>query len=209
LNRSGIEQTLRTWILEGATTLTLLLMDLDDFKAINDSRGHAAGDEVLVTFAGRVREVASHHSGNAARLGGDEFVVVVPYEDRDVAEEVCAVGLPNHHIDVSVGVAIGPPVEMRHLMWCADVAMYHSKHEAGSAFTVWVAGTELPAPKHAGDRRGRNRDYRPNLAGSVDTDRVKARTIQQREQEIARRERAVRQRERAQHSGKHWTKTVS
>jgi GGDEF domain-containing protein len=159
LNRAGMEEVLRTWIMEGATTITVLFLDLDHFKQVNDEKGHAAGDEVLVSFSVALKRTAYVHRGRAIRLGGDEFVVIIPGNDSEVAADTC---LAQGKIAISVGVAIGPPERMSELMHWADVAMYRSKDEEGSTFTMWTTECEeLPAPvSPAGDRRRRTRTTR-------------------------------------------------
>jgi len=64
--------------------LSLLLLDIDHFKAVNDSHGHAAGDEVLREFSRRVRK-AVRNIDLACRLGGEEFVVAMPDTDAALA----------------------------------------------------------------------------------------------------------------------------
>jgi diguanylate cyclase (GGDEF)-like protein len=61
---------------EGGARIGLCYLDLDGFKAVNDRYGHHAGDELLVTVAGRIGRVARDHGALAARIGGDEFVVL-------------------------------------------------------------------------------------------------------------------------------------
>ncbi|MDR5907172.1 putative bifunctional diguanylate cyclase/phosphodiesterase [Franzmannia qiaohouensis] len=122
--------------------LALLFLDLDRFKAINDSLGHDAGDELLKEVSQRlIRSVRK--SDRVARLGGDEFVVLLPeIEAADqinrVAEKIlAAVSAPfllagqEFHITVSIGVAQYPSdgEDEQTLMKHADVAMYHAKEE--------------------------------------------------------------------------------
>ncbi|MEW6583207.1 MAG: HDOD domain-containing protein [Actinomycetota bacterium] len=111
-----------------------LLLDLDNFKEINDSAGHAAGDLVLTEIAA----IVSRH-GRAGRLGGDEFCVWVE-GGRDDAEAaarqviaqtqafLAAAHLPSADLGVSVGVAVaGPGEDLELLLARADVALYAAK----------------------------------------------------------------------------------
>ena len=118
----------------------LLLMDLDAFKSINDSLGHTAGDQVLVTVGERIRS-AVRESDVVARLGGDEFAIVLPAASPDQAGIVghrilAALGQPvelpgrsvrcGASIGLSAGGAGKTPEDM---LMEADVAMYASKAE--------------------------------------------------------------------------------
>ncbi|MCB9526406.1 MAG: EAL domain-containing protein [Myxococcales bacterium] len=76
LNRHGFESMLAERLAGGPIPLEVLVFDLDGFKRINDSLGHAAGDAVLVQMADRLRRVVGP-SGHVARIGGDDFAVVV------------------------------------------------------------------------------------------------------------------------------------
>ncbi|MBT8474660.1 MAG: GGDEF domain-containing protein, partial [Alphaproteobacteria bacterium] len=71
-NRSVFKQKLSEFRRE-KRPITLYLIDLDDFKAINDVYGHSAGDAALVTVATRLTEIIQDRGGMVARLGGDEF----------------------------------------------------------------------------------------------------------------------------------------
>lgn len=122
------------------TELAVLFFDLDGFKAVNDNRGHAAGDELLCDVAGRLRRLI----GNAdvvARLGGDEFVAAVRnvgdhQEIIDMAERVREeIERPYHVADAecwisaSIGIAFYPrdSTTAGGLIRCADTAMYLAK----------------------------------------------------------------------------------
>ncbi len=122
------------------TKVAIFALDLDQFKRINDSLGHWAGDLVLLETANRLRD-AVRSSDTVARMGGDEFVVVM--EDmvsvRDI--ETCAANLVTRfapemtveghqlHITASVGVSVYPDVhgDARQMLKWADAAMYSAK----------------------------------------------------------------------------------
>jgi diguanylate cyclase len=116
-------------------------MDLDNFKEINDSLGHAAGDRALKTVADRIQDCL-RESDTAARMGGDEFVVLLPaIESPDdallVAEKIrhaiCQpIDLGGRHslnISASIGLAVYPEhgSDEDALFKNADAAMYHAK----------------------------------------------------------------------------------
>ncbi|MDR2307560.1 MAG: diguanylate cyclase [Paucimonas sp.] len=123
--------------------LALLFLDSDHFKQINDSLGHAVGDEVLVNVASRIRAQLREHD-LVARLGGDEFAVLLsPLHSREDAEGiaekiVASMKLPvqlegGSHIttSLSVGIAYYPDDgrDPASLLNAADAAMYQAKRE--------------------------------------------------------------------------------
>ena len=154
-NRSSLSETLQEAI-EGAASdsdpVTVMLLDIDDFKSINDTLGHELGDLVIQRVARRLRQAAGGGAGAGgretvlARIGGDEFAVLVHGADAEAEEvaerllaaldhplEVDSVAL---HICASIGIACFPnhgrsaPELMRH----ADVALYCAKgSDAGFA----------------------------------------------------------------------------
>ena len=146
MNRRRIEERVETELWEAQASdsaLALLFLDLDGFKAVNDSTGHAGGDELLQVTAQRLR---SHlrRSDLLARLGGDEFLVAVtgldPGSARETAEEIAgqlaaAVRLPVevHGQQVTVSTTIGISVfpedahEFGRLVHAADARMYALK----------------------------------------------------------------------------------
>jgi diguanylate cyclase (GGDEF)-like protein/PAS domain S-box-containing protein len=120
-------------------TTAVLLLDLDDFKTVNDSLGHAAGDELLAAMAERVRRTLRGRD-TAARIGGDEFGILVRTGERSeveaIAERVLAavrepIVLGEHHLTVaaSMGIAFaeGRQASADELLRSADVAMYMAK----------------------------------------------------------------------------------
>jgi diguanylate cyclase (GGDEF)-like protein/PAS domain S-box-containing protein len=126
----------------------VLVMDLDGFKEINDSLGHAAGDDLLVEV-GRRLEATLRTSDTVARLGGDEFGVLLPNASvpsdvvRAVERMQAAIENPitlqglSLSLEASIGVALYPDDgnDVETLLRCADGAMYYAKAEkSGWAF---------------------------------------------------------------------------
>ena len=123
------------------THLAVLFVDLDGFKAVNDTRGHAAGDELLIE-AGRRLQAGLRGGDSAARLGGDEFVILV--EDvagRDEARTIAGRVLAELPCDASIGVALtGPEVQdAEDVVRDADAAMYAVKRRGGRGFEIVLA----------------------------------------------------------------------
>jgi diguanylate cyclase (GGDEF)-like protein/PAS domain S-box-containing protein len=133
------------------TILSLLFIDLDDFKAVNDNLGHAAGDEALVRVADRLRG-AVRASDFVARLGGDEFTVLC----ENVTDRHEAGAVANRILDalnepfrvmgqevlltasIGIAVATGDSATAETLLHQADAAMYSAKSEVGPAAHFWT-----------------------------------------------------------------------
>jgi diguanylate cyclase (GGDEF)-like protein/PAS domain S-box-containing protein len=124
--------------------LSVVYVDLDDFKAVNDGLGHAAGDRLLQAVAERLATTV-RGSDTVARLGGDEFAILVL---GDHAEEVSArvldvlrapFDIAGHHVTVSasVGVASAAGTDPEELLRNADVAMYEAKGGGKGAVAVF------------------------------------------------------------------------
>jgi diguanylate cyclase (GGDEF)-like protein len=128
----------------------VLLLDLDDFKAVNDTLGHAAGDELLVMVSDRIRGCL-REGDVAARLGGDEFAILV--DDDRALERALAIArrlvkllgttFPVRGHEVVVGVSIGivmstgPEQTVDDLLSNADVAMYTAKEQGRRRYAVF------------------------------------------------------------------------
>jgi diguanylate cyclase len=122
----------------GQPAPSVLLLDLDEFKTINDSLGHSAGDAVLVEVARRLTSVV-RDTDTVARLGGDEFAIVMPQATEDqvlrVAQRILTalrlpvlVGDRSVWVAASIGVRFGSRGQSRdHLLRDADTAMYAAK----------------------------------------------------------------------------------
>jgi diguanylate cyclase (GGDEF)-like protein/PAS domain S-box-containing protein len=131
--------------------LAVIFLDLDDFKTVNDSLGHAAGDRVLLEVAQRLA-TGIRASDTAARFGGDEFAVLLedvegPQRAAETAErilEALARPLSLEHKDLTVraslGISVveaGTPTDAEELIRNADAAMYIAKGEGKGSYRVF------------------------------------------------------------------------
>lgn len=156
-NRRCFEERLEMAILglSRGNPVSLLYLDIDRFKQINDSLGHAAGDEVLRAFAERLQGCV-RASDLAARLGGDEFVVLIqdapiPSSAETVAQKLIekmrspiAAGERELRVTTSIGVAYAerPPVDAAQLLATADAALYCAKLERNTYCLKEIAGAQ-------------------------------------------------------------------
>jgi diguanylate cyclase (GGDEF)-like protein len=129
--------------------LSLLLIDIDGLKRINDARGHAAGDQVLRTAA-RAIDAAMRSSDFGARWGGDEFTILAPHTDRAAAQQLAhrLTGRLSEQarsdeaaVTLSVGVATTDPrsepyATVEHLLRDADAALYQAKSDGRNRVKV-------------------------------------------------------------------------
>lgn len=127
----------------------LLYVDLDHFKEVNDTMGHAAGDQLLVETAHRLLQ-AVRESDTVARLGGDEFAIILPQigglaEVEDVARRVLAAlaspfELSNGqaHVSASIGVALFPQHggDLESIRASADAALYRAKESGRNTYRL-------------------------------------------------------------------------
>jgi diguanylate cyclase (GGDEF)-like protein len=140
----GLLQAVRT-----RTNLTLLFIDLDHFKMVNDTLGHSAGDELLIAVAERVRHCL-RASDTAARFGGDEFVVLLHATSAEAATVVAsriidAIGAPimtggrEVFVGASIGIAASDwgTVSAEELLRNADVAMYRAKRAGRGQYATF------------------------------------------------------------------------
>lgn len=138
LNRRGLKDAASERTLANCS---LLMLDLDHFKAVNDDFGHDQGDQVIALLA-RCAQATLPANAVLARLGGEEFCALVPHADIDVAvglaeslrmafqRESAAFGHSRHHT-VSIGVASAqsPDATLSQLMSHADQALYRAKRD--------------------------------------------------------------------------------
>ena len=138
------------------TPLAALFIDLDNFKAINDSLGHAAGDELLQAVASRLTAVV-RESDAVGRLGGDEFVVIASelsfaagpeliaerlLEALDQPFKIAGSGHSRLKLTASIGIAAGDRESADELLRDADVAMYEAKWDGRHRYVLFEAGMQ-------------------------------------------------------------------
>ncbi len=127
------------------TPLSLLMIDIDSFKAYNDHYGHQQGDDTLIKVAGALARLLQRPLDLIARYGGEEFAVVLPEMDtaqslamaETMRAAVAALAIPHakaghaDHVTISIGVATHDAAhlsEIAHLVGAADRALYSAKH---------------------------------------------------------------------------------
>ena len=165
-NRAALGERLQS---DAARPAALLLLDLDGFKAVNDTHGHGVGDEVLQLVGQRLRR-SCRPSDFVARLGGDEFVVLVEgAEDRvlplarrllRVLDEPVDLGEREVQLGCSIGIAYPGVTGAETALRDADIAMYNAKGRGKACFAVF----EPPMREAVLDRAGLADDLRIALA---------------------------------------------
>jgi len=152
-NRYHFEETLKILIASNkrvTSKVALLALDLDNFKHINDTMGHAAGDKVLQQSVKRIRKCLRNNEG-FARLGGDEFAIILGNitsgdEISRIANRILdsfnvAFNIDDKevHCGVSIGVALCPDdsVNAQTLLKCADIAMYRAKQNGKNGVSFY------------------------------------------------------------------------
>lgn len=172
LSRAGLAAAHALWQRE-QQQLILVLLDLDDFKSVNDTYGHQVGDNLLMEIADSLGEAAHLHGGVAARQSGDEFAVLLPIRsdiERAVDAIVAITCLPvSIAVDeaavklapsASAGACTGAPSEsLETLLRRADIALYRAK-QSDRTYAVYETGMAMPAaPARRGPRRRDRREH--------------------------------------------------
>jgi diguanylate cyclase (GGDEF)-like protein len=158
-NRRLFSAELQTGLMRaqhGPSAYAIMLIDLDNFKQINDLQGHAVGDLVLCEVAARLSGVM-RKTDTVARLGGDEFAIIaeIPLDNPDwtvrlagrilsAIREPIRVGDGSIEISASIGVAYCPVdgKDADALLHAADIAMYRAKHDGRNAFRFFEQGMD-------------------------------------------------------------------
>ncbi len=144
-------------VVDNAERLAVLFVDLDGFKPINDTYGHAVGDSVLSEIGQRLRQTV-RDADTLARIGGDEFVVLMEglrseADAQAMAERLLAcisppIPVPGRDVQLScsVGIVLYPgPAPRDKLLACADAAMYRAKRAGGAGVVVYAAHMDVAA----------------------------------------------------------------
>lgn len=129
-NRGAYDERLRDAIRAAQTgkSLCLIFFDLDNFKGINDTQGHGAGDDCLVRVAELLKIVGRAETDSACRLGGDEFAMIIP-ADLTVAKRIATEVQRRAPVGMSTGIAVWQVGDnASHLAARADQALYEAKH---------------------------------------------------------------------------------
>ena len=157
MNRRALDQRLEIEIARSLRTdapLTAILLDIDHFKAYNDTYGHLAGDECLRVVSNCLTQVFQRPADLVARYGGEEFLVVLPDTDADAAYQLAVeyrgtlkgMAMPHKasplgHVTVSVGIAGYAPGETarsaEELVGRADEALYEAKTAGRDRVSSW------------------------------------------------------------------------
>ncbi len=151
-NRINLKERLEQLIIhdkEKTNCFALVYIDIDNFKEVNDTLGHIVGDQILYSFAQRLKEI-EEVGNNVYSLGGDEFIVLIKYEDKSLVKEIVESIFDNiddpfcieenmFYITVSGGIVYYPEHGDNHteLLKNADTAMYRSKELGKGAFSFF------------------------------------------------------------------------
>ena len=132
--------------------LAIFSIDLDRFKAVNDTLGHPVGDKILKSVSKRLRAIIREGTDTAARVGGDEFSVLLVGMDKSGAEQMAArlidsINQPyaadGHHISIgaSIGISLAPEdgLDLERLVKNADLALYRAKQEKHGGYRFFEA----------------------------------------------------------------------
>jgi diguanylate cyclase (GGDEF)-like protein len=153
LNRAGFMAELTSRLTRGRKSQTVLLVDLDRFKAVNDTLGHHAGDDLVRKICSAMSQVMPA-SGLLSRLGGDEFGIVIEDASSQGIHEFCtqilrvcaqARRVAGHEVQVSASIGVALQDESRSevsLMRRADLALYAAKREGRNRYRLYDAALE-------------------------------------------------------------------
>ena len=132
--------------------LSLMMLDIDNFKNINDTYGHICGDQILIEVAHRLKEVSDIHNSNAFRIGGDEFLIITAEQDgeninillndiREQFQKPFSINGRKQYLKSSIGIVCSnsteAPVQTSDLLTKVDIAMYAAKRSGKNSFAYF------------------------------------------------------------------------
>ncbi|WP_194841434.1 GGDEF domain-containing protein [Sporosarcina obsidiansis] len=148
-NRAAFEDTAVEWLRQKKDPLQFMIIDLDNFKSVNDSLGHGEGDKLLVKAA-KIIERESGEGHLAARIGGDEFVVLFSQLTQEqvteradcmltsMRESFSYLQKENIHLSLSIGIAMAESKDTIHTLYNkADIALYQSKKKGKDQYSLY------------------------------------------------------------------------
>jgi len=157
-NRAYFTEQLSKFCLESAelkSPFSVLVMDMDRFKHVNDVLGHSSADKLLIGVANRIKASCKGHRDIVVRLGGDEFGVILAGADSKMALDITKgihkaleqpIALGDHFVDLSAGIGIASypehSTDEETLLSRAEIAMYAAK-EASSGSVVYNSGLDV------------------------------------------------------------------
>lgn len=164
-NRSYLVSQFEEWrteILDQGNSLSIIFLDLDNFKTVNDTLGHATGDKLLIQLAQRLGSIIAQND-HLIRLGGDEFIIVhvtIGKFARPSTERLCwnvveafkqpfTLNGQDFIASASIGAALAPEhgTTLDQLSSAADIAMYRGKAFGKGVYTIYSEGIEDIVPK--------------------------------------------------------------
>lgn len=166
LNRRGAMHAVEQRLAQSCDGHAVMLVDIDDFKTINDSYGHATGDKVLLSVAEALRQ-SVRESDIVARLGGDEFLIFAPHCSSEVARDIARrviegvrgynEALMCSHFSVSIGICAEAPAQngFEALYRWADEALYRAKSAGKGCYAFFrpnspEASSVVHGSRHSG-----------------------------------------------------------
>jgi len=166
LNRAAMKRLIDQEI-ENGEPVAIMILDLDEFKAVNDTHGHAVGDRLLIKVANRLREAAGDDA-IVARLGGDEFIALAANvrgrTEHPLWTSMIAAVADTYFVDgiellvpASGGVTYAvDPIDTSAVLHEADIALYEAKDRGGANYVIFDGRDDGVGTKHIRSRGGNN-----------------------------------------------------
>lgn len=150
-SRRAIRRALRSGLARSKTLAFVAIVDLDDFKQVNDTRGHVVGDAVLRSAAKTIEGFAESSKAQAGRLGGDEFLLFCDGEEPQWQQLIDDLGAGPQPLSASIGVAVSMPSphgDMDQIFGAADRLLFEAKKSGGGTFRRAVHTERTPVRRN-------------------------------------------------------------